>query len=225
MIQDTGESVIQALNESLTATANLLPGLLAAIIIFILGVAIATLLRRLLIKLLEAISFEKALAPTGIPNALKKTETSLTASSLLGELLRWFVILLFLIPAVDQLGLGAVNGVLSALLLYIPNVVVAVIIVAVGAIVAKISRDVVAATAASLGAQFAQVVGEVARSAIIVFAVLAALNQLGVASDLIKILFTGFVAMVALAGGLAFGLGGRETAEKLLRKFFEKIAE
>jgi hypothetical protein len=225
MIQDTGNSVLQALNESLTATANLLPGLLAAITIFILGVAIAVLLRRLLIRLLEAISFEKALAPTGIPNALKKTETTLTASSLLGELLRWFVILLFLIPAVDQLGLGAVNGVLSALLLYIPNVVVAVIIVAVGAIVAKIARDFVAATAASLGAQFAQVVGEVARWAIIIFAVLAALNQLGVASDLIRILFTGFVAMVALAGGLAFGLGGRETAEKLLRKFFEKIAE
>ncbi|OGY25386.1 MAG: hypothetical protein A2Z24_00015 [Candidatus Woykebacteria bacterium RBG_16_44_10] len=225
MFKDTGNSVLQALNESLTATANLLPGLLVAIIIFILGVAIATLLRRLLIKFLEAVSFEKALAPTGIPNALKKTETSLTASSLLGELLRWFVILLFLIPAVDQLGLGAVNGVLSALLLYIPNVVVAVIIVAVGAIVAKIARDFVAATAASLGAQFAQVVGEAARWAIIVFAVLAALNQLGVASDLIRILFTGFVAMVALAGGLAFGLGGRETAEKLLRKFFEKIAE
>ena len=156
---------------------------------------------------------------------MKKTETSLTASSLLGELLRWFVILLFLIPAVDQLGLGAVNGVLSALLLYIPNVVVAVIVVAVVAIVAKIARDFVAATAASLGAQFAQVVGEVARWAIIIFAVLAALNQLGVASDLVRILFTGVVAIVALAGGLAFGLGGRETAEKLLRKFFEKIAE
>src|SRR4030066_2077759 len=128
MFKDTGNSVLQALNGSLTATAILFPGLLVAIIIFILGVAIATLLRRLLIKFLEAVSFEKALAPTGIPNALKKTETTLTASSLLGELLRWFVILLFLIPAVDQLGLGAVNGVLSALILYIPNVVVAVII-------------------------------------------------------------------------------------------------
>ncbi|OGY20941.1 MAG: hypothetical protein A2126_02750 [Candidatus Woykebacteria bacterium GWB1_45_5] len=223
MIKDTGNSVLSALNESLTATANLLPSLLAAIVIFIFGVMVALFLRRLLLKVLETVNFEKALAPTGIPDALKKTETSLTVSGLLGELLRWFVILIFLIPAVDQLGLGAANKVLSSLLLYIPNVVVAVIIVAIGAIFAKIARDFVAATAASLGAQLGQAVGEVARYAIIIFTVLAALNQLGVASDLIRILFTGFVAMIALAGGLAFGLGGRETAEKLLRKFFEKI--
>jgi hypothetical protein len=225
MLKDTGNSVISALNQSLTATANLLPGLLAAIIIFVVGVIVALILRRLLIKVLEAINFEKALAPTGIPSALEKTETSLTITRLLSELLRWFIILLFLIPAVDQLGLGAVNKVLSNLLLYIPNVVVAVIIVAIGAIFAKIARDFVSATVTSLGAQLSQVLGEVARWSIVTFVVLAALTQLGVAADLIKILFTGLVAMLALAGGLAFGLGGRETAEKLLRKFFEKITD
>jgi len=223
MLADTGESVFQALNDSLRATANLLPGLVTAIVIFIVGVIIAFFLRRLLIRILVAINLEKALAPTGIPAALKRTEASLTVSGLLGELLRWFVILIFLIPAVDQLGLGSVNRILSALLLYIPNVVVAVIIVAVGAIFAKIARDFVVATAASLGAQLSQIVGEVARWAIIIFAALAALTQLGVAADLIKILFTGLVAMLALAGGLAFGLGGKVVAEKLLSKFFDRL--
>lgn len=225
MIPEAGSSIIRALNDSLEVTANFLPNLLAAIIIFVVGVVIATILRGVLIRVLNAVSFEKALSTTGIPQALKKAETGLTISGLLGELLRWFVILIFLIPTVDQLGLGAVNDVLASLLLYIPNVVVAVIIVAIGAIFAKISRDFVTATISGVGAQSSKIIGEVARWAIIVFALLAALNQLGVATDLIRILFTGFVAMLALAGGLAFGLGGRETAEKVLKKFFDRVVE
>ena len=225
MVNDITGSITSALSDSLTATADLLPNLLVAIVIFVIGVIIATVLRKILIRVLEAVSFESALSTTGIPQALKKTETSLTVSSLLGELVRWFVILIFLLPAVDQLGLGAVNDVLKSLLLYIPNVVVAVIIVAIGAIFAKIARDFVTATATGLGAQLAQIVGEVARWAIIIFSLLAALNQLGVATDLIRILFTGLVAMVAIAGGLAFGLGGKETAEKVLKKFFDRVTE
>ncbi|MCH7541919.1 hypothetical protein IH981_04070 [Patescibacteria group bacterium] len=225
MVSEAGKSIVQALNDSLEVTANFLPNLLAAIVIFVVGVIIATILRGVLIRVLDVVSFEKALSTTGIPQALKKAETSLTISGLLGELLRWFVILIFLIPTVDQLGLGAVNDVLASLLLYIPNVVVAVIIVAIGAIFAKISRDFVTATISGVGAQSSKIIGEVARWAIIVFALLAALNQLGVATDLIRIIFTGFVAMLALAGGLAFGLGGRETAEKVLKKFFDRVVE
>ncbi len=225
MLSDISDSIASAVTDSLTATADFLPSLLAAIAIFIIGVVGGSILRRGLIRVLEAVRFEKALSATGIPQALKRTETTLTVSNLLGELLRWFAILIFLIPAVDQLGLGAVNDVLKALLLYIPNVVVAVIIVAIGAIFAKIARDFVTATATGLGAQLAQLIGEVARWAIIIFAFLAALNQLGVATDLIRILFTGFVAMVAIAGGLAFGFGGKETAEKVLKKFFDRVLE
>lgn len=225
MINDIGSSVTSALSDSLVATANFLPNLLAAFVIFIVGVIVASILRRILLRILETVNFEQALSTTGITHALKKTETSLTISSLLGELLRWFVILIFLIPAVDQLGLGEVNDILKSLLLYIPNVVVAVIIVAIGAIFAKIARDFVTATATGLGAQLSQIVGEVARWAIIIFSFLAALNQLGVATDLIRILFTGLVAMLALSGGLAFGLGGKETAEKVLKKFFDRILE
>lgn len=225
MTEGLGNSVTSALSDSLVATANLLPKLLVAIIIFIIGVIIAALLRAALMRLLNAINFEKVLESTGIPQALKKAETSLTVTSLLGELLRWFIILIFLIPAVDQLGLGAVNDVLKSLLLYIPNVAVAVIIVSIGAVLAKIARDFVTATATGLGTQAAQIVGEVARWAIIVFALLAALNQLGVAKDLIRILFTGFVLMVALAGGLAFGLGGKNPAERILTKFLDRIVK
>ena len=224
-MQSVTDAVTNAVTESLKATANFLPHLIAALVIFIVGVIVAIIVRNILVRLLNLVSFEKSLANTGIPESLKAADQSLTVTKLLAELVRWFIILVFLIPAVDQLGLGQVNDVLKSLINYLPNVLVAVIIVTVGSVFAKIARDFVTATASSLGAQTAKTVGQVARWAITTFAFLAALAQLGVAQDLIRILFTGFVAMLAIAGGLAFGLGGKETAESMLKKIREELEE
>lgn len=224
-MQDIANAVTKAVTQSLESTANFLPNLLAAIVVFLVGVVVAVILKNILVRALNLIGFEKYLANTGIPESLKKADSTLTITKLLGELLRWFVILVFLIPSVDQLGLGQVNDVIKSLLNYIPNVVVAVIIVTVGSVFAKIARDFVTATSSSIGTQTARSVGQVARWSIVVFAFLAALAQLGVAQDLIKILFTGFVAMLAIAGGLAFGLGGKDTAESVLNKMREELEE
>lgn len=218
MLQDVANASLSALNDSLVNTARFLPNLIASIVIFIVGVLIAVVIKNALVKILEASRVESLLERTVIPQALKSTGSGVTVTSLVGELVRWFIILIFLIPAIDQLGLGAANEILTAILLYIPNVVVAVIIVAVGSVFAKIARDLVTATAAGLGTHAAGVIGQVARWSIFIFASLAALNQLGVATDLIRILFTGLVVMVAIAGGLAFGLGGKDTAESILKK-------
>ncbi|MCH8821013.1 hypothetical protein IID23_00640 [Patescibacteria group bacterium] len=225
MIQEVTNASLQALNDALVNTANFLPNLIAATLIFIIGVILAVLVKNALTRVLEAIRLEKLLSKTVIPEALKSVGTGVTTTSLLGELVRWFLIIIFLIPAIDQLGLGAANEVLTAILLYIPNVVVAVIIIAVGAVLAKIARDLITVTAASLGTQAAGVIGQVGRWAILIFSILAALNQLGVATDLIRILFTGLVAMFAIAGGLAFGLGGRETAEMILKKLRREMIQ
>ena len=218
MLQDVANASLSALNDSLVNTARFLPNLIASIVIFIVGVLIAVVVKNALVKILEASGIESLLEKTVIPQALKSTGSGVTVTSLVGELVRWFIILIFLIPAIDQLGLGAANEILTAILLYIPNVVVAVIIVAVGSVFAKIARDLVTATAAGLGTHAAGVIGQVARWSIFIFASLAALNQLGVATDLIRLLFTGLVVMVAIAGGLAFGLGGKDTAESILKK-------
>ena len=225
MVQEVTNASLQALNDALVNTANFLPNLIAAILIFSIGVTIAVLVKNALTKILETVNLEKLLSKTIIPDALKSVGTGVTVTSLLGELVRWFLILIFLIPAIDQLGLGAANEVLTAILLYIPNVVVAVIIIAVGAVLAKIARDLITATAASLGTQAAGVIGQIGRWSILIFSILAALNQLGVATDLIRILFTGLVAMVTIAGGLAFGLGGKETAEMILKKLRRELIQ
>lgn len=223
MFRDVTDASITALNESLANTARFLPNLVAAIVIFVIGVIVAVVAKNALVKILEAVSLEELLSKTVIPQALRSVGKDVTVTHIIGELVRWFLILIFLVPAIDRLGLGAANQVLTEILLYIPNVVVAVIIVSVGAVFAKIARDLVTATAAGLGTQASGFVGQVARWSILIFAFLAALDQLGVATDLIRILFTGLVAMVAIAGGLAFGLGGKETAEMVLKKVREDV--
>lgn len=224
-MQEIANAITDAVSESLRASADFLPNLIAAIFIFLVGVVIAVIVRNILVRILNTISLEKNLANTGIPESLKKADPALSVTVLLGEFVRWAVILVFLIPAFNQLGLDEVNVVIRAMLGYIPSVVIAVIILTVGVVFAKIARDFVTATASSLGKQTARTVGQIARWAILTFALLAALAQLGVAQDLIKILFTGFVAMLAIAGGLAFGLGGKDSAEMLLKKMREELEE
>lgn len=216
-------AITNAVSDSLRAIANYLPHLIAAIIIFLIGVLVAVIIRNLVVRLLNAVNLEKALANTGIPEALKKTDSSLSVTQLVGELLRWTVILIFLVPAVQQLGLSSLSDIINAILRYIPNVIIAVIIVVVGLVVARVARDFVVAGASSLGTETARTVGLIARWAIVIFSLLAALTELGVAPDLIRILFTGFVAMVAIAGGLAFGLGGRDTAESMLKRIRDEL--
>lgn len=216
-------AVTDAVIASLNSAALFLPSLLYAIVILIVGVLVAALLKGLIVRLLDAIKLDSLLAGTGIPQALRRTGTSVT--NFLGELLRWVVILVFLVPAVETLGLYQVSVLISNLVAYLPNVILAVIIVMLGGVFAKFAQGFILATAAGLGGYMAQVLSQVAMWAIWVFALLAALLQLGIAEDLIRILFTGFVAMLAIAGGLAFGLGGQTQAQRLLESLKNNMSE
>lgn len=223
MVQDVSNAVVVAVSDALTQTARFLPNLIAAIVVFIVGVIIAVILRNALVRALEALGVERAVQGTAVSTALKRADPNLTLSKILGELLRWFIILIFLLPAVDTLGLHQVSGLIASLLLYLPNVVVAVIVATVGVLFANFAHDFVLAASIGLGTAAASLIAQVARWAIIIFAGLAALTQLGIAQNLIQILFTGLVAMLALAGGLAFGLGGRDAAGELIKKMQSEV--
>ncbi len=224
MVQDVSNAVVSAVSEALRETALFLPNLIAAIVVFVIGVVIAVILKNALVRALQALGVERAIQGTAVSTALKRADPTLTFSQVLGELLKWFVILVFLVPAVDTLGLRQVSGLISSLLMYLPNVVVAVIVVTIGVLFANFAHDFVLAASISLGTSAASVVAQIARWAILIFALLAALTQLGIAPGLIQILFTGVVAMVALAGGLAFGLGGRDSAATAIKKVQEEVS-
>lgn len=142
-------------------------------------------------------------------------------SGLIGWVVKWFFIIVTLVAVVDILGINQITSFFEEVLLYLPNVVAAIFILAIGIVLGKFVSDLVAkaVSASNMQANLRAMLAPTAKWAIFTFSLMAALVQLGIAPDLIRILFTGVVGMLALAGGLAFGLGGREEAAKLLRTF------
>jgi len=148
----------------------------------------------------------------------------LDSGAFLGTLVKWFIILVFLIAALQILNLSAVTFFLQAVVVsYLPNVIIAVLILLVTAVIAEVAQGVVAGGARAAGITAAGLAGTVARWAIWIFGITAALSQLQIAQGIIQPLFTGVVVALSLAFGLAFGLGGQEAASSFLSKVRNEI--
>lgn len=196
-----------------------LPKLLLAIIIFIAGWVVGSVLSDVVSKIVKAIKVDSILESAGARGLLDKAGFNLNTGAFLGGLVKWFIIIVFLVTALDILKLQAVNAFLTNVVLgYIPQVIVATLILVVAAVLADLSQKVLSGGARALDSKHAGMVGGVARWSIWIVAILAALNQLGIAGGMMQTLFTGLVAMLALAGGLAFGLGGKEAAANYIEK-------
>lgn len=219
MTGNIGNTLLGSLNTSLLAAAAFLPNIIAGIVILLIGIILASIVRRIVVEILHALRIEEYLKKYGVPEAKKEFGWV----NILAEITRWFVIILFLIPTADVWGLPQIITVLDTFLLYLPNVLVAAIIGLVGLVFARLAADLIRAATRELSPETSHTIASVVRISIIIFVFLAVLNQLGVAQDLIKILFTGFVAMIALAGGIAFGLGGQDTAHTLLETIRKRI--
>lgn len=212
MNQNVGDTLVTSINQGFLAAATFIPNILTGVVILLIGVILGSIVKRVIIEVLKALNVESYLRRYGVPEARR----DFSWINMFSEIARWFVIILFLIPATDVWGLRQVTVLLNAFLLYLPNVFVAAIIAAVGFVFARLAHDVVQASTREISPEGSQTIASVTRWAIIIFVMLAVLNQLGVAQDLIRILFTGFVAMIAIAGGIAFGLGGQDTARSVL---------
>ncbi len=219
MSTDIGQTFINSINSALIAVAGFIPKFVAGAILLLIGIIIASILKQLIIELFKALKFETFLRKYGVPEA----KDDFTWTNLLAEIVRWFVIILFLIPTAGIWGLPQIVAVLNTFLFYLPNVFVAAIIALVGFVFARLAHDIILASTRSISPDTAKTIASVARWAIIIFVILAVLNQLGVASDLIRILFTGFVAMIAIAGGIAFGLGGQAAAKDTIETIRKKL--
>lgn len=219
MTQDVGQTLLTSLNNGLFAVVSFVPKFVAGLIVLLIGIIVASIVKQVLTEAFKALRIESFLHRYGVPEAKEE----FTWTNILAEIARWFVILIFLIPTTDVWGLPQVVTVLNTFLLYLPNVFVAAIIMLVGLVFAKLSHDVVLASIRGVSENTASTVASVTRWAVVVFAVLATLSQLGIAADLIRILFTGFVAMLAIAGGIAFGLGGQDAAKDTLENLRRRL--
>jgi len=219
MTIDIGKTLLTSINNALLLAVSFVPKFIAGLIIILIGIIISSILKQVVSGILKALKIEAILRRYGVPEA----KDGLTWTNIITEIVRWFVIIVFLVPTADIWGLPRVGVLLNEFLLYVPNVFVASIIALVGFVFARLAHDVILASSKGLSAEASSTIASVTRWAIIIFVVLAVLNQLGVARDLVRILFIGFVAMVAIAGGLAFGLGGQGVAREILESIRKKL--
>ncbi|HBR80272.1 MAG: Conserved TM helix repeat-containing protein [Candidatus Uhrbacteria bacterium GW2011_GWE2_45_35] len=200
-----------------------LPQLFGALFVFIIGLIMAVVLQKVIIKIIKLLRVDDLAKKFEVPQTLEKYGFHLSIGQLLGWIVKWFLIVVALIVATDILGWDQVTDYLKQIVLYIPNVIIAVIMLFFGSVLANFVHKIVKSAVAAAGLASADVLAGLARWAIVIFAFMAALIQLQIAEELIRVLFTGLVAMLALAGGLAFGLGGREHAARVLDKLKKDI--
>lgn len=216
MIQSWGEIIVSSFQDLWVRFVNFLPSLIGAILVIVIGWIIAVAIGKLVTEILKRIWLDKAVKRAKISEIFEKAGVPFDVSKGIGFLVKWFLIIVAILAAADILELDQVTDFLNRVLLYIPNVVIAVVILLLGALfgtfVARVIEGAVKAARLTTG----HFLAGIAKWAIIIFAILAALVQLGIAASLLQILFTGFVAMLAIAGGLAFGLGGREKAARII---------
>lgn len=209
--------VLRAAFVDLWATVVLfLPKLVLAVVVFLLGLVVATVLQTAVIRIVKLLKIDDLLDKLELDKLVQGSGIKLSASGFLGWLVKWFIIIFALIAAADVLEWDQITVFLNEVVTYIPNVLIAVIIVLVGMMLANFVHGVVKSALAAAKMSTVPFLAGLAKWSIIVFSFMAALVQLGIAESLIQVLFTGFVAMISLAGGLAFGLGGRQHASKIL---------
>src|ERR687894_3036316 len=213
------QAITQSLSDGLGAILGALPALIGAIIILVIGFIIAKVLQGIVTRVLQGMGFEGWMEQGGIKQFFDRSQTQQTPLSILGKLVFWLVFFIAITMAVDTLGISAISDVLAQFIAYIPQIIAAILILVLATLLANFVAGIVRGATGSNGA------GSVAQYGIIVFAVFAALTQMGIAEELIAPTFLILLGSVALAAALAFGLGGQNVAQRLVEQGYEKSGE
>ncbi|KKW44513.1 MAG: CmpX protein [Parcubacteria group bacterium GW2011_GWA2_56_7] len=202
-----------------------LPRLVGAVVVLLVGLFVSWLLKRLIERVSNLLRLDDLAVKLELKRMLEHAGIRLNVAALLGWIVKWFFIVVTLVAAADVLGWNQLTSFLTDVVLYLPNVIIAVVILLVGILLANFVRNLVHTTVEAAKLHSAPFLSGISKWAILLFSFMAALVQLGIAQDLIRILFTGLIAMLAIAGGLAFGLGGREAATRFLNQLRRDISD
>jgi small-conductance mechanosensitive channel len=211
--------MFQPLQDALSAFLSFIPQLIGALIILLVGYVIAKALQAIVGRVLEGIGFDRWMERGGIKQFFDRADTEHTPHSILGRLVFWFVFIIAITMAADALGIPQVSAVLAQLIAYIPSIIAAILILILAALLANFLSSIVR------GATGSDILAGVARYAIIVYAVFAAVTQLGIAVELTAPTFLIVLGAVALAAAIAFGLGSREVAQDIIEKAYNRRDE
>ncbi|MFA6354120.1 MAG: hypothetical protein WCX12_00315 [Candidatus Paceibacterota bacterium] len=212
------EVILSSLQNLWYGFASFIPTLIGAIITLIIGFIFSSFFGTLIEKIFDAIKLDSLLMKLELAPYFERAGLKLRGARFLGRLTYWFILIGFLLAASDQLQLSAFSGFLGEVLRYIPNVLIAALIMLATFVAAHFVRGIVRASVKSARLHGANFLGSLTWWAIIIFGILTTLIQLNIAESVLQSVITGFIAMLALAGGLAFGLGGKEYAAHLVNK-------
>jgi mechanosensitive ion channel-like protein len=219
-INTWGDSIFLALTNALNMFLAAIPLVVGALLILIIGWIISSIAARATTAALRRVGVDRAYAEHGQSTYGQGRAASWQPSTVAGDVVKWVIRLVFLVAAANTLGLSQVSLLLNQIILWIPNLIVAAIVLLVAPLLAKFVRGLIEAGAGEMGFSNAPLLGRLAQYAIIAFAAIIAINQIGIAANLVNTLFIGLVGAVALAFGLAFGLGGRDVAARMTEQWY-----
>ncbi|MSU45320.1 MAG: hypothetical protein EXS47_01695 [Candidatus Zambryskibacteria bacterium] len=226
MIQAAFATLRGSLQDILGGFVTFIPKFLIAIIIFLIGWLVASLVRKVVAQVIRGMKVDHALRNLQVEQFVKRAGFNLDAGAFIGGLVEWLVIIVFLVASFEVIGLSQVNNFIQQVVLfYLPQVIIAALMILVAAVVAEAMQKIVSGTAAAGGIKSANFAGALARWSIWIFGILFALSQLGIGAQIINMLVQGMVVAIAIAIGLSFGLGGQDAAARLIEKARQEIAE
>ena len=217
-----GAALTTSLATALSLFLGAIPRIIGFLVILIIGWIIWGVLAAAVAALLRAVRFNVMAQNAGLQGFINNMGLRTDASGLLANIVKWFVRLIVLVVAFDALGLPAVSEVLQQFLLWIPNLVVAVVVLVIAGLAANALSNLVRGATAQAGFDNPDLLATIARVAVWAFGIVVAVNQIGIAQELVNTLFMGFIGALALAAGLAFGLGGRDTAGQIVQNWYNR---
>ena len=225
LLQTQSDAIASAFTTLGVGLVQFMPAVLIAIVIFIAGWIFGSVLGKLVSQLFRTLKVDNALKAAGVDEVIRRAGYNLNSGKLIGNLVKWFIIAVFLIASFDVLHLTKVTEFLQSIVFYfLPQVIISVLILLVAGIVADFVSNLVTASASAAELKSAKMLGTVSRWTIWIFAFVVALSQLGIATAYLQTLFTGGVVAISLALGLSFGLGGQDAASRTIEKVREEIS-
>jgi hypothetical protein len=219
-ISDWGDAIFLGISNAVNTFLAAIPQVIGALLIILIGWIIASVVARIVTAAMRRTSVDRLFAEHAGPVYGEQT-SAFEPSVVTGEIVKWIIRLVFLVAAANVLGMPQVSQLLNEVLLWIPNLIVAAVILLVAPLLGRFVRGLIEVGAGQMGFTNGRLLGRIAEIAIIAFAVVIAIDQIGIAPNLVNTLFVGLVGALALAFGLAFGLGGREVASQLTQSWYE----
>lgn len=210
------QSLVTAMSSVWAPIAGFIPRLFGALVVVLLGFVVAKLLDTLLSKLLAKVGLDRLMSGTGLTKMLSRVGIQVPVSTLIGKIVYWFVLLIFLVSAAESLGLDRVSATLDVLALYLPKVLGAAAIMLAGVLLAQLLSGIVRGAAEGVGLDYAAGLGRIAQGLVIIISISVAIGQLEVKTDLLNNVIAIVLISVGLAIALALGLGSREIAGQIL---------